>query len=191
MTGMAARQACHDEGMSFLAEVLTEAIGWPVALGMIAWALLSGPKPIRRHQEPASAPEPAGLRFTAWGLTVTLEEGGWSRDCTLYTVDVSLDEAADLADLLLGGPSIHVAPHFVHGSRPFAYPPERIAFRDGWTVWIRAFIDVEALLTLHEIEDMMRAGGALPLDGNFIGRWRGGELKDVSPWLLQSSSSPA
>ena len=142
-----------------------------------------------RHRAAVKAPEPEpreppGRRFTVWGLTVTIEEGGWSRECTVYTVDVSLDEAADLADLLLGGPSVHVAPHMAVAPYQIFREPVPRLWADGWTVWIRAFIDVETLITLHEIEDMMRAGGSLPLDGNFIGRWRGGELKDIRPWSL-------
>ena len=45
--------------MSFLAEVLLEAIGWPVILGLLAWVFLSGPRPIgRRAREHVAAPAP-------------------------------------------------------------------------------------------------------------------------------------
>lgn len=104
-------------------------------------------------------------------------EGGYE----VRVVEVSPDEALDLADQLWGGPLVYLAPFQVTSWLT------RQRFPYGWTFWIRARTPEDAHAVIYDLEWLVKWGDAFPDDqipsaGPVTCRLRYGELADIEPW---------
>lgn len=139
-----------------------------VPLGEYCWGA-------RRSRPPARK---APLSFTAWEATTCWwQDGRTIRPATFSPVEVTLDEAADLADTLLGGPRITLRPRPRHRGELSG-----VMWPDGWSLHIRAFINEEAMDALWTLEDAVRGGMRIPEDRTATYRLRDGEfIRDAAP----------
>ena len=118
--------------------------------------------------------------ITVWDGWATLDYGGHlSGPLNFQSVNVSLDEAADLADDLAGGPRVSIAPRSGHYGVTYS-----------WSLSVRGFTEVDAYEALYAAAHLL--GPMLPsLSLAAVYRLCDGELVPYSSIPSSSTSSPA
>jgi hypothetical protein len=109
-------------------------------------------------------------RVTVWDASVTLgPDGRMDGPMTFMPVAVDVDEAADLADDLLGGPLVCIA------LQSQKQPLLGSAVIRWWALRVRAFIETDAYEALYEAERLL-SGTIQAVTSPLLFRLRDGEL---------------
>ena len=156
---------------------------WVMAAAVLAaGAVVIAVAASRPHARRVAAQRRVRLTISVWDAMTTLGWDGTSGVTDFEAVDVPLDEAADLADQLLGGPAVHITP------RPWLV---RDMTGHGimvceWRLHVRAFILEEAWDAVDEV--LLLLLGRLDELQDRLPRTYRFQLGELVP---QSSSSPS
>jgi hypothetical protein len=128
----------------------------------------------RAAEAPEAEPAPAEgePRFTTVVVAGRLEHGRIGPGPGARDAEISVDEAADIADNLGGGPWVLVSPRELYLNR--AGVPTM-----SWDVWVMAFIVQEVAGVFDELEGMIAGGRWEPGPLPALYRLRCGELVQV------------